>query len=47
MAEDEKITAEEVARRLGVQLEVLLEQFGTEKELIEKFKNGELQLLND
>jgi hypothetical protein len=42
-----KITIDEVAKLLGINVKTLVEQYGTSEEVIKKFKNGELQVLNE
>lgn len=45
--EKEKLTAEEIAKKLGINLDSLLEQYGDEENIVEMYKSGELQILND
>jgi DNA-binding Xre family transcriptional regulator len=44
---EKRITIEEIAKLLGVNVKTLVEQYGSSEEVISKFKNGELQVLND
>jgi hypothetical protein len=43
----DKNLLEEIAEKLGTTIENLLEEYGDEETVIEKFNSGELKLLND
>ena len=42
-----KLTIEEIAQYLGTSTTILLEQYGCEEEVIDKFTRGEIKILND